>query len=64
MNLIYTEHARQRMIKRQLQKEWIEQVIANPAMIEPDETDAELEHRLGSIPQLAGRVLRVISLQD
>ena len=47
------------MVKRQLQQDWIEQVIANPAMIEPDETDAELQHRLGCIPELADRVLRV-----
>lgn len=46
MNLIYTEHARQRMIKRQFQQEWVERVIASPALIKPDETDAELEHRL------------------
>ncbi len=60
MNLIYTEHARQRMVKRQLQQKWIEQVIATPAMIEADNTDAELEHRLGCVPELADRVLRVI----
>ena len=60
MSLIYTEHARQRMIKRQLQQEWIERVITNSAMIEPDETDAELEHRLGCIPELVDRVLRVM----
>jgi len=60
MNVIYTEHARQRMVKRRLAQEWIERVIANPARIEPDETDPELEHRLGRIPELADRVLRVI----
>lgn len=60
MNLIYTEHAYQRMVKRQLQQEWIERVIASPALIEPDETDPELEHRLGCISELADRVLRVI----
>ena len=60
MNLVYTEHARGRMSKRQLQPEWVERVIANPAKIEPDENDAELEHRLGRVPELADRVLRVI----
>jgi uncharacterized DUF497 family protein len=60
MNLVYTEHARQRMVKRQLREEWVELVVANPALIEPDPTDTELEHRLGSIPALADRVLRVI----
>ena len=56
----FTQHARDRMVKRQVRQEWIERVIACPAGIEPDGTDAELEHRLGSVPELAGRVLRVI----
>ena len=60
MAVIYTEHARQRMIKRQLQQEWIERVVASPASIEPDESDPELEHRFGCIPELADRVLRFI----
>ena len=60
MNLIYTEHALQRMAKRQLPEEWIKRVIENPARIEPDETDAALEHRLAAVPELANRVLRVI----
>ena len=60
MKLIFTEHALQRMGKRQLQEAWIERVIANPVRIEPDETDPELEHRLGTVPELADRVLRVI----
>ena len=48
------------MAKRQLQQEWIEQAIAKPSRIEPDEHDPELEHRLASVPELANRVLRVI----
>lgn len=59
MKLIFTEHALERMGKRQLQEAWIERVIANPVRIEPDETDPELEHRLGTVPELADRVLRV-----
>jgi hypothetical protein len=53
MPLLYTEHARRRMAKRQLQQEWIERVAANPARIEPDEVDLSLEHRLGIVPELA-----------
>jgi hypothetical protein len=60
MGLIFTQHALQRMAKRQLQREWIERVVAIPARVEPDEFDATLEHRLGVVPELAGRVLRVI----
>ncbi len=52
------------MAKRQLRQEWIERVIANPAQIEPDETDPALEHRLATVPELADRVLRVIVTKD
>jgi len=60
VNLIYTKHAMQRMAKRKLREEWIERVVDNPSRIEPDEVDPDLEHRLGVVPELANRVLRVI----
>ena len=60
MNLHYTEHARQRMAKRQLQSEWVERTVNNPARIERDAVDSSLEHRLGIVPELANRVPRVI----
>jgi hypothetical protein len=64
MKLIYTEHVLRRMAKRQLREEWIECVIGNPSRIEPDEVDADLEHRLAAVPELANRVLRVIVSKD
>ena len=60
MNFIFTNHALRRMAKRQLHQIWVERVIISPALIEPDKTDMELEHRLGIVPELAGRALRVI----
>jgi len=60
MKLVYTQHALLRMAKRQLQIEWVERAVANPKLIEPDENDATLEHRLSVVPELANRVLRVI----
>jgi hypothetical protein len=56
----YTQHAVARMVKRQLRREWVERVVAKPEAIEDDEFDADLEHRLGKVPELANRVLRVI----
>ncbi len=47
MAFLYTEHALQRMAKRELRKEWIEHAICHPSRIEPDGVDAALEHRLG-----------------
>ena len=64
MNLVYTQHALQRMAKRQLQREWVERAVAAPARIEPDEYDATLEHRLAVVPELANRALRVIVSKD
>ncbi len=64
MKLIYTEHALQRMAKRQLREEWIERVVGNPSRTEPDAADATLEHRLAAVPELANRVLRVIVSKD
>lgn len=60
MELHYTLHAEQRLAKRQLRKEWVERTVAAPALILPDEGNPALEHRLAAIPELAGRVLRVI----
>ena len=60
MELHFTQHAVARMAKRQLQREWVERVVAKPETIEDDEFDSELEHRLGKVPELANRVLRVI----
>ena len=60
LQLAYTEHALQRLAKRQLEQAWVERAVASPARIEPDETDPTLEHRLAVVPELANRVLRVI----
>ena len=60
----FTRHALKRMAKRQLAQAWIERAIENPLRIEPDENDLGLEHRLAIVPELAGRVLRVIVSKD
>ena len=64
MKLHYTQHALQRLAKRQLQEAWIERAVANPLRVEPDEQDPSLEHRLAVVPELASRVLRVIVSKD
>jgi hypothetical protein len=56
-----TDHARESLRKRPIiRPEWIERVLQQPERVEPDGVDAELEHRLGRIPEYDGRVLRVI----
>ena len=59
-DLEYTQHALGRIAKRQIQVAWIERAVAQPDIVENDEFDPELEHRLGKVPALANRVLRVI----
>ena len=54
-------HAQESWHKRSVVRmEWIEQVLSQPQLVEIDSVDAELEHRLGSIQEYDGRVLRVI----
>lgn len=60
MKIDYTQHAVARMAKRQLQPAWVERAVASPDLVEDDDVDSELEHRLGKVPELANRVLRVI----
>jgi len=47
------------MAKRQLQAAWVALVITAPDIVEDDKFDPELEHRLGRVPELAKRVLRL-----
>jgi Domain of unknown function (DUF4258) len=60
MKVIFTEHALDRMAKRQLERRWVENVVSSPVRIEADKNDTQLEHRLGFVPELADHVLRVI----
>ncbi len=45
---------------RGIKQEWIDLVLASPALSHPDAADTELEHRLAVISEYGGRVLRVI----
>lgn len=56
-----TEHARVSLIQRSnIRLVWLERVLEQPQRVEPDALDPELEHRLGTIDEYEGRVLRVI----
>jgi hypothetical protein len=41
-------------------RDWLERVLASPALIEASITDPELESRFARIPEFGNRVLRVI----
>ena len=60
MIIHYTDHALLRMTKRRIKPQWVERVILYPALCHDDENDPDLEHRMGKVPELYNRVLRVI----
>ena len=61
-NLHYeiTKHARQVILERKIEPNWIVLALSNPKKIEQDSADPELEHALAQIPEFGNRVLRVI----
>ena len=58
--LEYTLHANHALVKRRIPKDWVERVVAQPALRIPDPNDAELERFFGGIPEQGGRVLPVV----
>jgi hypothetical protein len=60
MIYVLSDHASKRIVKRQISIEWIEETLAYPARIEPDQEDHALLHVLRPISQRGFRVLRVI----
>lgn len=60
----YTEYFEKEVLRKRpyLKKEWCIQVIKNPLKVEPQEHN---RFRFwGSIDELEGRILRVITLED
>ena len=60
MSYELTQHARDVLQERKIPVEWMERVLANPALVEPSATDATVESRLAKIPEHGDRVLRVV----
>jgi hypothetical protein len=55
-----SEHARRRMIQREIHEEWVALTLRQPKRIEQDQTDLNVHHALRSIEEADGKVLRVI----
>lgn len=55
-----TEHASEQVSKRNIQLEWIEQVLQSPIKTKPDDKDPELRVAYGVIPEKDDRILRVV----
>lgn len=60
MSYVLTEHARRRLLKRQILPEWVAVALEHPARTENDTDDAQLVHALRAIPERGFRVLRVV----
>jgi uncharacterized DUF497 family protein len=55
-----TKHAEEVIKRRAIPMEWIERVLSDPQIIEPDKVDSQLQHRLRRIEEFNNRTLRVI----
>ncbi len=60
MKLEFTKHAVHVLDERKIPVEWVEQVMADPALRTPDPNDPEVERFFGRVPERGGRVLRVV----
>ena len=60
MELEYTRHAVQVMEEREISVDWIEQVVADPALRIPDPNDPELERFFRRVREHDDRSLRVV----
>lgn len=55
-----TSHARRMMAERGIRTAWLEETLVSPERVERDPVDPEVSHRLRKIPDMGGRVLRVV----
>jgi hypothetical protein len=61
MQIEYSKHARDAIIEREIDPDWVIRTITNPIRTEPDTEDPELTHYLGRIAENGNRVLRVVA---
>ena len=57
--LYYTKHAQDQMALRNILDIWVEEVVAEPALREPDPTDPDIERFYGQVSELGGHYIRV-----
>ena len=60
MKFDLTKHALDVIFERNISIDFIEKVLNNPELIEPDANDVELQHYLSKIHEYDNRVMRVI----
>ncbi len=60
MRFALTTHARDALQEREIPTLWVQRVLDNPELVEADDDDPDLEHRLARVPEHGNRVLRVV----
>ena len=60
MNFELSTHAKDVIIEREIDLDWISVVITNPAFKEADKDDSSLWHLYARIPEHGNRLLRVV----
>ena len=57
---VLTDHAKTRILERNILEEWVERTISSPDLLELDSEDPTKRHAFKVIPENGDRVLRVI----
>lgn len=55
-----SKHARIRLVERKIDLQWVALTIREPALVEPHPTDEDCQCAYRSIPEVEGRVLKVV----
>ena len=61
--LVFTKHAQDAIIERELKRAWIEEAAYMPEWEDDDPRQVGILRRYRAIPQHGGRVLRVVCLE-
>jgi len=61
--LSFTDHAEAMLVEREIEREWVEQAIAEPDEVEPDPRHSGITLAFRAIGKREGRVLRVVYAQ-
>lgn len=62
--LVFTAHARQVMVERELDDDWVRRTTYEPEWRERDPVDPAIERRFRGVPERDGRILRVACVES
>ena len=59
-HFIYSDHAKEMLVERGIESEWVERAVLSPDMVEGDPKHADRLRAYKALPERDGRVLRVV----